>query len=77
MFLFIRHLLSVYGTEKRSFMSRPPGELCDSAKRGQRCIDDLCHSGGMTLCGLDPDFLRDIEDEWDDESELGWEEDYE
>jgi hypothetical protein len=31
----------------------------------------------MTLCGLDPDFLRDIEDEWDDESELGWEEDYE
>jgi hypothetical protein len=19
------------------------------------CIDDLCHSGGATLCGLDPD----------------------
>jgi hypothetical protein len=20
------------------------------------CIDDMCHSGGQTLCGLDPDF---------------------
>lgn len=27
-------------------------ELCESAKRGHLCIDDLCHTGGETLCGF-------------------------
>jgi len=28
-------------------------DLCESAKQGKLCIDDLCHSGGETLCGFD------------------------
>ena len=27
-------------------------ELCDSAKQGRLCCDDLCHTGGETLCGF-------------------------
>jgi hypothetical protein len=27
-------------------------ELCESAKQGRLCIDDLCHTGGETLCGF-------------------------
>ena len=27
-------------------------DLCESAKRGHLCIDDLCHTGGETLCGF-------------------------
>lgn len=27
-------------------------ELCEAAKRGHLCIDDLCHTGGETLCGF-------------------------
>jgi len=28
-------------------------DLCESAKQGRLCIDDLCHNGGETLCGFD------------------------
>jgi hypothetical protein len=28
-------------------------DLCQSAKEGHLCIDDLCHTGGETLCGFD------------------------
>jgi hypothetical protein len=28
--------------------------LCESAKHGRLCCDDLCHNGGETLCGFDP-----------------------
>jgi hypothetical protein len=44
-------------------MRRP---LCDSAKRGQLCIDDLCHTGGETLCGFDLQDYEDMVDEEDD-----------
>jgi hypothetical protein len=27
-------------------------DLCESAKHGHWCIDDLCHTGGETLCGF-------------------------
>lgn len=37
--------------------------LCDSAKRGQLCIDDLCHTGGETLCGFDHDDYLDMLEE--------------
>ena len=41
-------------------------ELCESAKRGHLCIDDLCHTGGETLCG----FIQIEYDEMvDDESD--------
>jgi len=30
-----------------------PPNFCESAKRGKRCIDDLCHNADITLCGLD------------------------
>jgi hypothetical protein len=46
-------------------MARALGELCEAAKRGRLCIDDLCHSGGMTLCGFALDDYRDICDEWE------------
>lgn len=29
--------------------------LCESAKNGRLCIDDLCRTGGETLCGFDMD----------------------
>ena len=41
-------------------------ELCESAKRGHLCIDDLCHTGGETLCGfsqIDYDEMADEEDD--------------
>jgi hypothetical protein len=43
------------------------GELCESAKRGKVCIDDLCHGADVTLCGFDRHFYeteieRDSED---------------
>ena len=37
-------------------------ELCSSAKQGHLCIDDLCHTGGETLCGF-------IQYEWDEVSD--------
>lgn len=45
---------------------RNPGELCEFAKRGQRCIDDLCHASSVTLCGFDEDKYRDICEDWED-----------
>ena len=39
-------------------------DLCESAKRGQLCIDDLCHGGGETLCGFD---LQDYQDMLEEE----------
>lgn len=41
----------------------PRRDLCDAAKRGKLCIDDLCHNGGETLCGFDPDLYADMLDE--------------
>ena len=37
-------------------------ELCESAKRGNLCIDYLCHTGGETLCGF-------CQYDWDDATE--------
>lgn len=38
-------------------------ELCESAKRGKLCIDDLCHTGGETLCGFVQQDYDDMVDE--------------
>ncbi len=46
-------------------------ELCESARKGKVCPDDLCHSNpDNTLCGFDQSFYeevttRDSEDEYD------------
>jgi hypothetical protein len=42
---------------------RKPNELCESAKLGARCMDDLCYAGDVTLCGFEPGGDRDIWDE--------------
>jgi len=36
-------------------------ELCESAKRGNVCIDDLCRAD-ITLCGFDRDLYEEITD---------------
>jgi hypothetical protein len=41
-------------------------ELCESAKRGHLCIDDLCHTGGETLCGFNQIEYDEMTDEEDD-----------
>ena len=30
-------------------------DLCESAKRGRKCCDDLCWGADITLCGFDQD----------------------
>ena len=56
-----------------------PRDLCDSAKKGNVCIDDLCRSNpDNTLCGFDQSEYEDItreyfveyDDDEDDEFEL-------
>jgi len=37
-------------------------DLCESAKRGHLCIDDLCHTGGETLCGFCQHDYDDVAD---------------
>lgn len=53
--------------------------LCESAKKGHACIDDLCRGSSPTLCGFDQDdydeMTRDYEgpdylDESDEEEEF-------
>lgn len=39
-------------------------DLCESARRGKPCCDDLCHSGNETLCGFDPYFYEMIKREY-------------
>jgi hypothetical protein len=46
-------------------------DLCESAKQGKVCIDDLCRSNpDNTLCGFDKsgydELTRDYEDEYRD-----------
>lgn len=35
-------------------------DLCDSAKKGRACIDDLCRHNDPTLCGFSPSEYEDI-----------------
>jgi hypothetical protein len=44
---------------------RESGELCESAKRGECCIDDICHGSDVTLCGF-AEIRRDDSEEEDD-----------
>lgn len=58
---------AVYGVEERKeTMSR---DLCESAKKGRVCCDDLCRGGGLTLCGFDKELHEELtrDDEDDDE----------
>ena len=34
--------------------------LCDSAKRGRVCMDDICRGSDITLCGFDKDFYDEM-----------------
>lgn len=43
-------------------------DLCESAKKGRRCGDDLCYGADVTLCGFDLDLYREITDEDEDGS---------
>jgi hypothetical protein len=38
-------------------------DLCESAKRGKVCIDDLCRGSSPTLCGFDQDDYDDMVDD--------------
>lgn len=33
-------------------------ELCESAKKGRVCIDDICRGCDVTLCGFDKEFYE-------------------
>ena len=35
-------------------------DLCESAKRGKVCIDDLCHGADITLCGFDKEMYDEL-----------------
>ena len=41
-------------------------DLCESAKQGKLCIDDLCHTGGETLCGFSLIEYQEMIDEVDE-----------
>jgi hypothetical protein len=52
-------------------------DLCESAKKGHPCIDDLCHNaalcGGDTLCGFNQSEYDEISREYfadDDDCEM-------
>ena len=48
--------------------------LCEFAKRGHLCPDDLCHgSPDSTLCGFDLSFYEGLFAESEDEEEEDWE----
>jgi len=38
-------------------------DLCESAKKGMLCIDDLCRTGAETLCGFDLQEYQDLLEE--------------
>ena len=39
--------------------------LCESAKQGKLCCDDLCHGDpDNTLCGFDRSFYEEIAEEY-------------
>jgi hypothetical protein len=43
-------------------------DLCDSAKRGQICIDDLCRNNpDNTLCGFDQSEYEQLTRDYDDD----------
>ena len=51
-------------------------DLCESAKRGHLCLDDLCHSNpDNTLCGFDKSFYEEIAREYEPDNDDGWTED--
>lgn len=41
-------------------------DLCESAKKGHLCCDDLCHGNpDDTLCGFDRSFYEEIAEEYE------------
>lgn len=42
-------------------------DLCDSAKRGRACIDDLCRGSDETLCGFSQSDYDEMTREYSDE----------
>lgn len=49
-------------------------ELCESAKKGKVCPDDLCRGADVTLCGFDKELYEEITTEAE-ESDLSYEDD--
>ncbi len=43
-------------------------DLCESAKKGRLCIDDLCRGSDVSLCGFDLEAYQELVDE-DDNTE--------
>ena len=44
-------------------------DLCESAKLGRVCIDDLCRGGDVTLCGFDKEAYEEMCREFSDEDD--------
>jgi hypothetical protein len=36
------------------------GDLCESAKQGKVCIDDICRGCDVTLCGFDKEAYEEL-----------------
>lgn len=51
-------------------------ELCESAKNGYICGDDLCYGGDVTLCGFDKEFYDELCREGKDYEPSEWDEEY-
>lgn len=56
---------------------RARGDLCESAKKGFVCPDDVCRGADVTLCGFDKDWYDscfdggpDYDGEYEDEDDL-------
>lgn len=51
-------------------------DLCELAKKGLCCPDDLCHGSDVTLCGFDKEFheqmSRDLSEYEPDEDDEGF-----
>lgn len=43
--------------------------LCESAKKGRVCVDDVCRASDITLCGFDKYAYEEIMRDWLDEDD--------
>lgn len=41
-------------------------DLCESAKKGYCCIDDICRGSDVTLCGFDKEEYEEMTRDWSD-----------
>lgn len=48
------------------------GELCESAKRGSVCPDDVCRACEITLCGFNKELYDEVTRDMDDQEPPDW-----